>query len=164
MIYTQHEVRKQTLWGVLMAGGAGCEYYFGYKFAENDLVCEDWRSRHQSWNYCRIAIEFFHQNEIPFWEMKNMDKLVGNPDHGVSKFCFAKPSNTYLVYLPDGGTSSLDLRNAKGKFRVEWFDPRTGGDLHTGSVTAVSGGRKVDLGTPPNEVKEDWLVVVRARD
>ena len=24
-----------------MAGGAGCEYYFGYQFAENDIVCQD---------------------------------------------------------------------------------------------------------------------------
>ena len=26
-----------------MAGGAGNEYYFGYQFDENDIVCEDWR-------------------------------------------------------------------------------------------------------------------------
>ncbi len=81
MVYTQHKVRKQTLWGTLMAGGAGNEYYFGYQFAQNDIVCEDWRSRDQSWDYCRIAIEFFHRREIPFWEMQNADELVGNPEH-----------------------------------------------------------------------------------
>ncbi len=26
-----HDVRKLCLWGNLMAGGAGVEYYFGYK-------------------------------------------------------------------------------------------------------------------------------------
>ena len=57
-----------------MGGGAGCEYYFGYQFAENDLVCEDWRSRDQSWDYCRIAIGFFHDNEIPFWEMRKQGR------------------------------------------------------------------------------------------
>ena len=41
MVYKQHKVRKQTLWGPLMAGGAGNEYYFGYQFAQNDIVCED---------------------------------------------------------------------------------------------------------------------------
>lgn len=40
-IYTEHEVRRMTLWGTLMGGGAGVEYYFGYQFAENDLKCED---------------------------------------------------------------------------------------------------------------------------
>ena len=162
MVYTQHEVRKQTLWGVLMGGGAGCEYYFGYQFAENDLVCEDWRSRDQSWDYCRIAIEFFHQNEIPFWEMQNMDQLVGNPDHGISKYCFAKPNDTYLVYLPHGGTSSLDLGDAKGEYNVQWFDPRGGGQLQSGSITSVSGGETVELGQPPADRNEDWLVVVRS--
>ncbi len=65
MIYTQHEVRKQTLWGVLMAGGAGVEYYFGYQFTQNDLVCEDWRSRDQSWDYCRIAWNSSATNGFP---------------------------------------------------------------------------------------------------
>ena len=72
MVYTEHEVRKQTLWGTLMAGGAGCEYYFGYQFAENDLVCEDWRSRDRSWDYCRIAIQFFHKKQY---------SVLGNAKH-----------------------------------------------------------------------------------
>lgn len=29
--YTMHDVRKLCLWGTLMAGGAGVEYYFGYQ-------------------------------------------------------------------------------------------------------------------------------------
>lgn len=163
MVYTQHEVRKQTLWGQLMGGGAGCEYYFGYQFAENDILCEDWRSRDQSWDYCRIAIQFFHDNEIPFWEMKCMDELVGNPDHGISKYCFAKENEVYLVYLPSGGDSELDLSGAKGEFSVQWFNPRDGGSLTSAAITSVSGGGKVSLGKPPAEVGEDWLAVVQRK-
>lgn len=165
MAHTQHEVRKQTLWGTLMAGGAGNEYYFGYQFDENDIVCEDWRSRDQSWDYCRIAINFFHDNKIPFWEMQNADELVGNADHGISKFCFAKANSTYLVYLPNGvkgDESKLDLSDVSGSYTVKWFNPRSGGDLQNGSVTIVSGGTDVSLGNPPADAKEDWLVVVRA--
>ncbi|MDA1165219.1 MAG: DUF5060 domain-containing protein [Planctomycetota bacterium] len=163
MIYTQHKVRKQTLWGTLMAGGAGCEYYFGYRFAENDIVCEDWRSRDQSWNYCRIAINFFHDNSIPFDEMKNSDELVGNPNHGTSRYCFAKPNDTYLVYLPDGGTASLDLGDASGSYTLQWFNPRTGGPLTTGSIRTIAGGIMVSLGSPPEDIGEDWLAVLRLR-
>ncbi len=162
MVYTQHEVRKQTLWGHLMGGGAGCEYYFGYQFAENDIVCEDWRSRDQSWDYCRIAIQFFHQNKIPFWEMHCRDELVGNPDHGISKFCLAEQNDTYLVYLPNGGETKLDLSEAKGEFSVHWFNPREGGELTRGDVTKVTGGNEVSLGTPPVDPHEDWLAVVRS--
>lgn len=111
-IYTPNEVRKQTLWGTLMAGGAGVEYYFGYQFVENDLVCEDWRSRDQSWDYCRIALEFFRNNDIPIHEMDNADELVGNADHGNSRYCLAKSGSLYLVYLPTGGSHQLDLTKA----------------------------------------------------
>lgn len=159
--YTQHRVRKQTLWGALMAGGAGNEYYFGYKFDQNDLLCEDWRSRDKSWNYCRIAIEFFHKNEIPFWQMRNTDVLVGNIEHDMSCFCFSQPGKLYLVYLPDGGTSELDLSETQGRFDVAWFNPRAGGDLQLGSVHSVAGGGKVKLGLAPIDQHEDWLVLIR---
>ncbi len=54
-VYTADDIRKATLWGNLMAGGAGVEYYFGYQLPQNDLNCEDFRSRDRSWDDCRIA-------------------------------------------------------------------------------------------------------------
>ncbi len=35
--HTLHDVRKYTLWGNLMAGGAGVEYDFGYAPPHSDL-------------------------------------------------------------------------------------------------------------------------------
>ena len=90
-----------------------------------------------------------------------MDQLVGNPDHGVSKFCFAKADDTYLVYLPEGGTSELDLTGAKGDFDVHWFNPRIGGQLRGGSVASVADGGNVFLGMPLADETEDCLAVVR---
>ncbi len=159
--YTLHDIRKLTLWGNLMAGGAGVEYYFGYSLPENDLVCEDFRSRDRSWEYCRIALEFFRAEKIPFAEMTSANALIGNPKDDNSKFCFAKPGEVYLVYLPDGGTTDLDLSAAKGSFTVKWFNPRTGGELANGSVKAVQGGGSVALGAPPADASEDWLIVIR---
>jgi len=159
--YTLHDIRKLTLWGNLMAGGAGVEYYFGYQLPENDLICEDFRSRDKSWDYCRIALEFFPANKIPFWEMKNVNALIGNAKNDNSKFCFAKAGDTYLVYLPSGGTSELDLTGASGAFKVGWFNPRMGGALQSGSVKSLQGGGKVSLGEAPSDSAEDWAIVVR---
>jgi hypothetical protein len=159
--HTLHDIRKQTLWGNLMAGGAGVEYYFGYALPENDLVAENFRSRDKSWDYGRIAIDFFHSQKIPFWEMKNADELVGNTQHDNSQYCFAKSNEMYLVYLPTGNATSLDLSNASGQFTVSWFDPRNGGPLKKGSVSTVKGGARVSLGAPPDNANEDWLIVVR---
>jgi hypothetical protein len=159
--YTMHDIRKATLWGTLMAGGAGVEYYFGYKLPENDLILQDFRSRDKSWDYCRIALDFFREYKIPFAEMECTDSLIGNRDNGNSKYCFSKSGECYLVYLPEGGTSPLDLSNAQGSFRVEWFNPRTGDKLMAGSVASVRGGASVELGQPPMDPDQDWLVVVR---
>ncbi|MCR9199976.1 MAG: DUF5060 domain-containing protein [Planctomycetaceae bacterium] len=161
MAHTQHEVRQQTLWGTLMGGGAGNEYYFGYQFDQNDIVCEDWRSRDQSWDYCRIAISFFHDHKVPFWEMSNADQLVGNQAHAAGRFCLAKANDTYVVYLPEGGNAELDLSDAKGAFEVLWFNPRSGGDLVTGRVGTVQGSGRVKLGMPPADAGDDWVVLIR---
>ncbi len=161
MTYTEHEVRKQTLWGQLMGGGAGVEYYFGYQYVENDLICEDWRSRDRSWDYCRIALEFFHDNNIPFWEMTNRDELVGNKDHDNTVYCLAKKDEIYLIYLPNGGTTKLDLTETTGDYNIHYYNPRTGGELSTGEIYSFKGGNTVTIGPPPNDQQEDWLVVLR---
>jgi hypothetical protein len=160
-IYDINDIRKYTLWGNLMAGGAGVEYYFGYTLPQNDLKCEDWRSRDQSWDFARLALSFFSDNKIPFWEMRNADTLVGNPASDNSRYCLAKPGDTYVVYLPNGGSCELDLSGESGGFDVKWFNPRKGGVLDSGSVRQVKGGTRVSLGPPPAEPTQDWCVLVR---
>ena len=159
--YTLHDIRKLCLWGTLMAGGAGVEYYFGYRLPQNDLVCEDFRSRDTSWDYGRIALEFFASNRIPFWVMTNADDLAGNAANDNSRYCLAKAGEIYVIYLPDGGEARLDLTGASGVFTVKWFNPRAGGPLLDGSVTTVQGGSVAPLGPPPADASEDWTIVVR---
>jgi hypothetical protein len=161
IVQTTDDIRKMTLWGNLMAGGAGVEYYFGYLLPDNDLVAEDFRSRDRSWEFGRIALEFFRSNRIPFWAMTNADGLVGNVSGDNSTWCLAKAGETYVVYLPAGGTTRLDLGQATGRFTVAWFDPRHGGPLRRGSVTSVAAGGTVALGDPPDSPTEDWAIVVR---
>ena len=156
-VQTMHDIRKATLWGNFMAGGAGVEYYFGYKIPENDLKCEDWRSRDQSWNYGRIALEFFPANQIPFWEMKNANSLIGNKKDENSKYCFAKAGEIYLVYLSKGGETEIDLSEASGNFNVKWFNPREGGELSTQGPATISGGSKGTLTAPSTD---DWLAIL----
>jgi hypothetical protein len=159
--YTLNDIRKLTLWGNLMAGGAGVEYYFGYKLPQQDIDAEDFRSRDRSWDFCRYALGFFHDEKIPFWEMESADALVGNPVSQESVYCFAKPGEIYLVYLPWGGGSMIDLREAPDEYRLEWFNPRAGGALLKGDIKSVRGGSWVRLGEPPQEEAEDWLAVLR---
>ena len=161
-IYDEHSVRRMTLWGNLLGGGAGVEYYFGYKFAENDLVCEDWRSRDRSWDYARHALEFFYQNNIPFQSMMPMDELIGNKKHDNSGYCFASPGECYVVYFPFGGEKPLQLQESSGEFELTWYNPRKGGDLISQGPRKIKGGLEVKL-ICPFEGRQDWVALLRKR-
>ncbi len=151
------DTRKHVLWGSLLGGGGGVEYYFGYKLPQSDLNCEDWRSRDTSWDYCRIALEFFSEQNMPLGEMTNQDELVDNPDHDNSAYCFAQAGEVYLVYLPKGGSKQLDLSDAEGDFSLQWFNPRKGGELTNGSQ--IKSGGQVSLKAP--DKTNDWLAVIQ---
>jgi hypothetical protein len=161
--YDLHDIRKQTLWANIMAWGAGVEYYFGYTLPENDLLLEDFRSRDRSWDYCRHAVQFFQTYPVPFWQMTNRNDLIDNPTGAKEKYCLAKEGECYLVYLAYAATSSLDLSLAKGTYNVQWYNPRSGGALLSGSVKTVNGGGVVQLGNAPGNAGEDWLVIVRKK-
>ena len=126
--YDWTDIRRDTLWGNLMAGGAGVEYYFGYQLPQNDLVCEDFRSREKSWEACSIALTFFQENEIPFWEMQSADRLVGNKDekNGLP-WCLAKPGECYVVFVPANVKEvRLDVEKETEAIPVRRFFPDTG--------------------------------------
>ena len=149
-------VRKQALWGNLMAGGAGCEWYFGYSYAHHDLTCEDWRSRDHMWDLTRHALEFF-RDHLPYPDMAPADALVS----AAGAWCLADPGETYAVYLPNGGTTLLDLQTSTAEFSVRWYNPRAGGELQTGTVSTIRGPGKVSIGEPPAQATSDWVVLVR---
>jgi len=146
------KIRKHVLWGNLMAGGGGVEYYFGYKYAHNDLNCEDWRARENMWEMTDYALDFFHEY-IPFWKMKSGDELVSGDN-----WCFADEGNLYLIYLPQG--SSTDLKLKKGNYSIKWFNPRKGGELLTGSKEFMTEEDNT-IGNPPKEQNKDWAVLIR---
>lgn len=152
----QDTIRAWALWGNLMAGGGGTEWYFGYRNHNNDLGCEDWRSRDRLWDYTRYAITFF-QEYLPFGEMQSQDELL----KGSPSYCFAKKGEIYAVYFPFGGTAALDLTGVTGQFSIGWYNPRAGGALQNGSITSADGGQVVNLGNPPADIGKDWVVLLK---
>lgn len=153
---TRDDARQNALWGNLMAGGAGIEWYFGYKHEHSDLTCQDYRVRQSMWEQSSIALKFFEENAIPFWQMSNANELV----KGQQAFCLRGPQAMYLVFSKDASQTKLDLSEAKGVFEIKWFDPRKGGSVRTGTAQAVVAGTKVDLGQPPADTDRDWLAVI----
>jgi hypothetical protein len=144
---THDDVRRYALWGNLMAGGAGCEWFF-----QSDIHCEDWRSRDKMWDQTKIALVFFQQH-LPFAEMEPHDELV----KGDGAWCLAKPGKTYVVYAPKPAETAITV--SKGRFREEWYNPRTGGELIRGKE--IRGGGLRQLGEPPVDDGQDWVILIR---
>ncbi len=151
------EMRKEVLWGNLMAGGAGVEWYFGYKYAHNDLNCEDLRSRDILWDQTRYALEFFRMH-LPYNKMKSADELTKNSED----YVLAKEGSIYTIYLPKIKETKIDLTGVNTSFSVQWYNPRKGGKLQKGTVRKVRGGKIVSIGFPPSKEK-DWVALLTTK-
>jgi len=148
-------VRQHCLWGALLGGATGVEWYFGYRFPHNDLNLEDFKSRDAWWKQSTIATQFVSQ--FPLEKMGSTDELVNTG----GAFCFSQPDSVYLVYYPAGSSSrSINLTSDK-TFTVKWFNPRAGGDWVDGSKTQISGTGFQSVGEPPVEKDNDWIAVIQ---
>ncbi|PKQ62215.1 hypothetical protein BZG02_12920 [Labilibaculum filiforme] len=161
-----NNIRKETLWGNLMAGGAGVEYYFGYgakvingtdkddkMYNSSDMRCQDFRTREKSWRFAKAALDFFNQY-VPFWEMKSDDNKTNKG------WCLYKDGAIYVVYLPNGGDAAVQLKTGK-TYNVKWYNPRTGGALTNGKTNIA--GANVSIGASP-DTNNDWVALVQASD
>jgi hypothetical protein len=147
------EYRKKVLWGTLMAGGWGVEYYFG---KEGSSV-NDFRGYEQAWIEAGYASGFF-MDHVPFWEMEPDNNLVAEG------WCLAKPGEVYVIYLPAGGSTTLDVGASDASYNVKWYNPRAGGQLQVGSVTQLHGPGRLSVGNPPADPSLDWVVLVTNTD
>ena len=149
-------LRKGALWGNLMGGGAGVEWYFGYQEDFADCGSEDWHAAEPLWDMTKVALDFF-QKYLPFWDMQPDNSLTS----ATNDYCLTVPGKAYAIYLPDGGTTDLLL--AAGTYSVKWYDPRTGGKLQDGTVTGIAGPGSVSIGRPPYDTGADWAALVAAK-
>ena len=147
-------IRYECLWGTLLAGGAGVEWYFGYRYPHNDLNLEDYRSRENWWRQSTIATTFMKR--FPLEEMKANNKLVNVN----GALCLEKPGELYLIYMPSANKNPMINLPGNKKYSVKWFDPRLGGELIDGTVSVIQGNGSRFLGNPPGDINKDWVLVV----
>lgn len=153
-------LRRYALWGTLLSGGAGVEWYFGAQHPQTDLTSEDWRQRNRLWEITNYAKVFFN-TYLPYWEMQPEHSLVNSKE----AYCLRKNDEIYAVYLPNSKSYTLDLSGTNGSFSVQWFNPLTGSELQIGSVKNIEGGQIRSLGNPPTIEKtvpdQDWVVLIK---
>ena len=148
-------IRSEVVWGNLLAGGGGAEFYFGYGWPDDDLDCEDWRSRALAWSQTDVALSFLRE-EVDYAAMRAADELTT----AAANTCLALDGEVYVVYAPTSTPPVLDLQGSTDTFDVSWLNARKGGDLAAGSVPSVTGPGSVSLGSPPAGGR-DWVALVR---
>ncbi len=149
------EMRGPVLWGSLLAGAAGVEWYFGYQLDHNDLNAEDFRSRAELWRQTKIATDFLRS--LPVNQMIPSDDLI----RGAKGYCLAETGRRYVVYRAAGqGRASLQLNvGDQTNHTIQWFDP-TKPMSPKAAAAPLPGSNWVDL-SPPSNPDRDWVAVVQ---
>lgn len=137
---------RKCHWAIAMAGGYGT---YG-----------DW-SNGVSYFYMGIpgpgkaASELKHLRSLleslPFRQMVPSDNLSSNG------FCLSQPGKIWLIYLPEGGSTEIDLSASETKTLTgKWFDPATG-----------TYSEKINLNRSKNLIKapsgKDWAFLATNR-
>jgi hypothetical protein len=75
----------------------------------------------------------------------DLARAVPRNDLSSTGYCLAVQGSEFLIFLPDGGSATVNLSGAAGTFKVEWFNPATG---QTVTGATVVGGKSVALDAP----------------
>ncbi len=152
--------RVYWMWASVMSGGGGFEWYLksgggGHAF---DHALEDFREFDELWRQSGHFVRFWR-------DVVQIDAGIDiaslSPDNGLTAadtdWVLADPGQAYVVFLREGGPVTLDLGGTSGAFDVQWFDPRSG---VASFGEPVAGGGVANLGSPPTDPNEDWVVLV----
>ncbi len=145
-------IRYRVLWGNLLAGGAGVEYYYGYSTGCDDLDCQDHRSRASKWRDAKVAKDFFDQYLEPYaTQMLSADGVTNDGDD----YVFAKEGEVYAIYRPNGGSTGLSLPGANSNYQVQWLNPITGNMQNPSTLGN-------NLQAPNNN--QDWVALILKKE
>ena len=72
-----------------------------------------------SWEPIRLNMGYTRR----FAQRMDLAAMTPHPELTSTRYCLADPVNEYLIYAPEGGNLTVDLRFATGCFSVEWFFP-----------------------------------------
>jgi hypothetical protein len=80
-----------------------------------------------------------------FAERINLTQMTPQNELSSTNYCLAAPGAEYLVYIPKGGSATVDLSASMGDLEVEWFDATR---EKTSSSNPIRGGAKRTFQAP----------------
>lgn len=82
-------------------------------------ISKDWRD-YPDWEPTRRALGDTRR----YAEKMNLAAMAPHPELASSRYCLANPGHEYLIYLPEAGNVTINLRHGAGRFSVEWYLPQ----------------------------------------
>jgi uncharacterized protein DUF6298/collagenase-like protein with putative collagen-binding domain len=119
------------LWGV---GGDQAWVWKSYLRGHNPIFMDPYEGPDQKWDRARENMG----HTLRYARRVDMAAMVPLGNLASTGYCLASQGSNYLVYLPQGGTVTLDLSAASGLLTAEWFNPTTGYAFQGGSVLGGS--------------------------
>ena len=89
--------------------------------------------------------------------MEPAEALLG-PHEPNAAYLAAAPGKAYGLYLPAGGTVSVDVSAVKGALQLRWIDIDTG---EWGPQESIDGGREAKLRAPGTG---NWAAAITPRE
>lgn len=153
--------RRDKMWPVYMAGGGGFEWYVQQDGGGHSLdqQIDDFNIMADALNWTGHALDFL--SLLPLQQMSS-NRTQASSAEGGNTYTRALSGTAYAIYNDrNGGPISIDLSDAPATvvFAVSWFNPRNG-DLLPGTVATVTGGGMAELGSAPNQIGQDWAVLL----
>jgi hypothetical protein len=115
------------------------------------------------WKQSRHALDFFYNNGIKFWKMLNDNSRL--PDGSSDYVLSSEDGSTLIVYRRSSSGVEVDMQGLSGSYSVQWYNPREGGSLQSGSmpriIVGAGGGTSMTLfGVAPESNDSDWVVLL----
>lgn len=136
------EEQRAAWWAAYLAGGV----WEAHVLPPYDRPMSAWK---KTWNELGGSRAFMES--LPFWEMQPHNELVQSGQ----ALCLAKPGEAYALYLPAGGTVTIDFP-ANAEHQIAWWNPSSGIHGQFADGGRVVGGQRSF--TSPSQ--GDWALRV----
>jgi len=88
--------------------------------------------------------------------------MIPDDDFVENAWALVKEDSCYLLYLKNGGTTSIQL--PEGYYDIKWFNSRIGGDLLEGTIRQIITDSISSIGLPPYDENKDWACLITRTD
>ena len=110
---------------------------WNWKLKAEEPGWPDWANSNVSW---KEAIELPGADYVGYLgkALKGLDitDIEKHPEWAGGNLCLAKPGELFIIYLPGGGTTTVDQAPLQGTY--QWFNPRIGEFVEEGDIQESS--------------------------